>query len=201
MLLLSAPASPFGRKVKITARIKGLIDRIRVENVDTSRTDNHELRAKNPLQKIPVLVLDDGTELYDSRVICEYLDSLSSSPVVFPPHGRSRFDVLTRGALADGLMEAALLLVYENRFRTEDQRSPLWSERQQAKIDATLDAVEVSPPPLAGTPDYAQIALASALGYLDFRHEGRWRQGRPRLVAWLDDFAARVPAFAETSPR
>lgn len=200
MLLLSAPASPFGRKVKITARIKGLIDRITVENVDTSRTDNHELKARNPLQKIPVLVLDDGTDLYDSRVICEYLDALSPTPALFPPPGRERIDVLKRGAMADGIMEAALLLVYEKRFRTEDQRSRPWSDRQQAKIDAALNLLESQPPKLAGAPDYAQIALASALGYLDFRHEGRWRQGRPALVAWLDDFAARVPAFAETRP-
>ena len=139
MLLLSAPASPFGRKVKITAQIKGLMDRISVEAVDTSRTDNHDLKARNPLQKIPVLVLDDGTELYDSRVICEYLDSLVSAPSLFPQHGRERFDVLKRGAMADGVMEAALLLVYERRFRSEDQRSPLWVERQQSKIDAVLD--------------------------------------------------------------
>ncbi len=200
MLLLSAPASPFGRKVKITARIKGVFDQITVETIDTSRTDNHALRAKNPLQKIPVLILDDGTELYDSRVICEYLDSLSPSPAVFPPQGRARFDVLKRGALADGVMEAALLLVYEKRFRTEEQRSTLWSDRQQAKIDAALNVVETDPPKFPVTPDYSQIALASALGYLDFRHDGRWRDGRPALIAWLADFEARVPAFAETRP-
>lgn len=200
MLLLSAPASPFGRKVKMTAHIKGLIDHITVEMIDTSRTDNHHLRARNPLQKIPVLVLDDGGELFDSRVICEYLDSLKAEPAVFPPPGLPRFDVLKRGAMADGLMEAALLLVYEKRFRTEEQRSQLWVERQQAKIDATLDLVEPDPPTLSGSPDYAQIALAAALGYLDFRHDGRWRDGRPRLVSWLADFTDRVPAFAATSP-
>lgn len=200
MLLLSAPASPFGRKVKITARIKGLIDRISIETVDTSRTDNHALRAKNPLQKIPVLILDDGAELYDSRVICEYLDSLAPSPMLFPPSGRERFDVLKRGAMADGIMEAALLLVYEKRFRTEAQRSPVWSDRQQAKIDAALDLLEAQTPQLSVTPDYADVALASALGYLDFRHEGRWRQNRPALVRWLENFAARVAAFDETRP-
>lgn len=200
MLLYSAPASPFGRKVKMTARLKGLMDSITVETVDTSKPDNSALRAKNPLQKIPVLVAEDGTEYFDSRVICEYLDSLAPAPVLFPAAGVARFDVLRRGALADGIMEAALLLVYEKRFRTEEQRSELWTARQQSKIDAALDGLEQSPPVLRGAPDYAHLALAAALGYLDFRHDGRWRANRPKLLAWLEHFDANVPAFAETRP-
>mgnify|MGYP001394999778 CR=1 FL=1 len=200
MLLYSAPASPFGRKVKMTARLKGLMDHITVEAIDTSRPDNPALRSRNPLQKIPVLILEDGTEFYDSRVICEYLDSLAPSPPLFPATGRERFDVLCRGALADGIMEAALLLVYEKRFRTEEQRSEVWTARQQSKIDAALDGLELDPPSRREAPDYAHVALAAALGYLDFRHEGRWRASRPKLLAWLERFDAEVPAFGETRP-
>lgn len=200
MLLYSAPASPFGRKVKMTARLKGLMDRITVETIDTSRPDNPALRSKNPLQKIPVLILEDGTEFYDSRVICEYLDSLAPAPPLFPASGAERFDVLRRGALADGIMEAALLLVYEKRFRTEEQRSEVWTARQQSKIDAALDGLELNPPDRRGEPDYAHLALAAALGYLDFRHEGRWRANRPKLLAWLERLDADVPAFGETRP-
>lgn len=200
MLLYSAPASPFGRKVKMTARLKGLMDRITVETIDTSRPDNPALRSRNPLQKIPVLILEDGTEFYDSRVICEYLDSLTPAPPLFPASGGERFDVLRRGALADGIMEAALLLVYEKRFRTEEQRSELWTARQQSKIDAALDGLELAPPDRRGEPDYAHLALAAALGYLDFRHDGRWRANRPKLLAWLERFDADVPAFGETRP-
>ena len=135
-----------------------------------------------------------------SRVLCEYLDSLSTAPPLLPPAGIDRATVLRGGALADGIMEAALLLVYEQRFRPADRRSDVWAARQQSKIDAALALLEAAPPAWSGNPDYAHVALAAALGYLDFRHEGRWRAAHPRLVAWLDRFAAEVPAFAATSP-
>lgn len=200
MLLLSAPASPFGRKVKMTAMLKGVADRLKVETVDTSQANNPALKARNPLQKIPVLVLADGTELFDSRVICEFLDSLSAAPVLFPAAGMARWHTLRMGALADGVMEAALLLVYEKRFRAEAERSPNWTARQRAKIDAALDVLEAAPPEWHTAPDYGAIGLAAALGYLDFRHEGAWRAGHPALVRWLDAFEAGVPAFAATRP-
>jgi hypothetical protein len=100
MKLLSSPASPYGRKVKITARVKGVFDRIKVEQADTSAPDNKPLKKENPLSKIPVLVLENGTQLYDSHVICEYLDSLKPSPRLFPTAGAERFNTLTLGALA-----------------------------------------------------------------------------------------------------
>lgn len=199
MKLLSAPPSPFGRKVKIVAKMKGVMGRITVETVDTMPTGDTPLNRENPLGKIPVLILDDGTQIYDSAVICEYLDSLKAAPPLFPT-GPQRFQTLTLGALADGIAEAALAMVYEKRFRPEDKWVASWIDRQQGKIDRALAHLEASPPTWATTPDYGHITLACALGYLDFRHDGRWRENHPRLVGWLSRFAIDVPAFAETRP-
>jgi len=110
-------------------------------------------------------------------VICEYLDSLAPSPVLFPKSGPERWKTLVLGALADGILDAALLLVYEKRFRPEDKWHATWQQRQQAKIDRALDQLERSPPAWGQSPDYGHMTLACALGYLDFRHEGKWRAG------------------------
>ncbi len=200
MTLYSAPASPFGRRVKMTAILKGVMDGITVEGAATSRPDNDVLKRHNPLQKIPVLVLPDGVELYDSRVICDYLDSLAPEPRLIPPSGSDRYRVLRLGALADGIMEAALLIVYETRFRPQELRSAPWCQRQQSKIDAALAGLDAAPPAWRGRPDYGDVSLAAALGYLDLRHDGRWRSERPRLVDWLAAFDRDVPAFAATAP-
>lgn len=200
MKLLSSPLSPYGRKVKITARVKGVLDQIKIEQADTNAPDNRSLKKENPLAKIPVLILDNGTQLYDSHVICEYLDSLKPLPKLFPSAGAERFNTLTLGALGDGILDAALLLVYEKRFRPEDKWVASWMDRQQAKIDEALNHLEANPPLWGVAPDYGHITIACALGYLDFRHEGKWRPKHPKLVKWLDQFAAAVPAFAETKP-
>lgn len=200
MKLLSSPLSPYGRKVKMTALMKGVMNRITVEKADTNNPDNDALRSVNPLAKIPSLVLDDGTTLYDSHVICEYLDSLAPTPKLFPTAGAERFNALTLGALGDGILDAALLLVYEKRFRPEDKWVQGWVDRQQAKIDAALRHLEKNPPLWGKSPDYGHVTIAAALGYLDFRHEGKWRAKHPKLVKWLDQFAAAVPAFGETKP-
>lgn len=200
MKLLSSPASPFGRKVKIVAAMKGLTERIETHQVDTFQLVNETLRQENPLSKIPVLILADGTQVYDSRVICEYLDSLAAEPRLFPAAGVERIKMLTLAALGDGILEAALLLVYEKRYRPEDKWVESWMQRQQLKIDTALDWLEKAPPAWGATPDYAHITIACALGYLDFRHAGTWRARHPGLVTWLDRFAAAVPAFNETRP-
>ena len=200
MRLLSAPASPFGRKVQIVARLKGLMDQITVEPTDTRGPHNATLAAANPLSKIPALVLADGTVLYDSKVICEYLDTLSPSPVLFPHPGLARFTMLTRAALADGIMEAALLQVYERRFRPEAIWSPDWVARQQVKIDAGLADLEAHQSTWPATPDYSHIAVACALGYLDLRSGRGWRDTHPALSAWVDRFATTIPVFNETTP-
>lgn len=200
MKLLSSPMSPYGRKVKIALAMKGLKKEVEVVTVDTNIPNNPEIKP-NPLAKIPALVLNDGMSIYDSHVICEYLDGLAPSPVLFPKGGTERFRTLTLGALGDGILDAALLLVYEKRFRPEEKWHAPWQERQQGKIDGALDHLEQVPPAWSASPDYGHLTLACALGYLDFRHEGRWRAGRPKLVAWLDKFAAAVPAFEETRPK
>jgi len=201
MTLLSHPFSPYGRKVKIATDMKGLKDRIEVVQVDTNPLDNPEITRANPLGKIPALVIDGDTAIFDSHVICEYLDSLAPAPVLFPRSGVERVRTLTLGSLCDGILDAALLLVYEKRFRPEDKWHAPWQERQQLKIDRTLDFLERSPPAWEASPDYGHLTLACALGYLDFRHEGKWRAGHPGLVAWLDTFAGAVPAFEATTPR
>jgi glutathione S-transferase len=199
MILRSSPTSPFGRKIKIAAAILGLTDRITIDIADTlDPTDS--VRKQNPLGKIPTLILDSGTVLYDSRVIIEYLDMLAGGGKVIPASGEERFSVLTMQALADGLMDAAILQIYEIRFRDEAARSAKWVEHQSGKVTRALEALEAHPPHLSPVPNIGCITLACALGYLDFRFDGHWRHHHPRLVAWFDDFAARVPSFAATAP-
>ena len=198
MILRSTSASPFARKVRIAAAVLGLADDMEVIPADTSDPGD-DLRAQNPLGKIPTLVLDDGATIYDSAVILEYFDHLAGGGRLIPP-GADRFDVLTRAALADGVIDAAILRVYEQRWRDAATHSPRWLEHQSGKISRGLTALEAS----AGahdTVDVASIGLACALGYLDLRFAGAWRQERPKLVGWLDAFAAAVPAFEATRHR
>lgn len=195
LVLRSSPASPFGRKVKMAALELGLMDRIEIVAADT--TDPSEpLRQQNPLGKIPTLILDDGTTLFDSRVILDYLDHISGGRLI--PAGQERFLQLRLQALADGIADAALLQVYEGRFRPEEGRNPNWLSHQEGKVARGLAALEAAPPAFPDRPRIGEIALACALGYLDLRFAGKWRAAHPALVAWLDDFAARVPAFETT---
>jgi glutathione S-transferase len=200
MKFYSNPLSPYVRKVRITAAMKGVQNQLEVVAIDTNPPDNPAINRVNPLAKIPALVVD-GTALYDSPVICEYLDSLAPSPVLFPKSGLDRFKTLTLGGLGDGILDAALLLVYEKRFRPEDKWHAPWQQRQQAKIDLAVDSLERNPPRWSASPDYGHLTVACALGYLDFRHEGKWRPQHPKMVAWLDEFAKAVPAFEETRPK
>ena len=195
LVLRSSPASPFGRKIKIAAAVLGLTDRIEIVPADTTDPAD-SLRRQNPLGKIPALVLEDGRVLYDSRVIAEYLDHLAGGGLY--PAGEKRFDALVRQALADGIMDAAILQVYESRFRGPDKHEPKWVEHQAGKVVRALASVAAAPPSLADGIDIGHVALACALGYLDLRFGGAWRREHPALVAWLDDFAARVPAFEKT---
>lgn len=197
LVLRSAPASPFGRKVKIAAHVLGLIDRIEVVTTDTtSPTD--PIRTVNPLGKIPALELEDGTTLFDSRVIVEYLDWLAGGGRIIPAPSPVRFGALRLAALGDGLAEAALLQVYEGRFREEPMRSEKWLELQAGKVQRTLEALEAAPPSVKV--EVGEIAIASALGYLDLRFAGAWRESHPRLVEWLDAFRAATPAYDKTAP-
>lgn len=196
LVLRSSPPSPFGRKVKIAAATLGLSDRIEIVATDTMNPDD-PISSVNPLGKIPALEIEDGTVLFDSRVILDYLDHLSGGGKLIPAEPTARFAALRLQALADGLMDAALLQVYEARLRDADKRSELWLERQSAKVTRALAALEASPPAVDTT--IGSIATACALGYLDFRFAGNWRETHPKLVAWLDAFRAVVPAYDKTA--
>ena len=150
----------------------------------------------NPLGKIPVLVCDDGLVLQDSAVILEYLDHRAGGGRLVPRSGEARWRALADQALADGLLDAVVLQVYEVRFRPEAKREAFWVERQAGKMERALNAFERRRP--EGPRSVADVALACALGFLDLRMEGRWRAEHPQLVAWLDAFAADVPSFEET---
>lgn len=196
LVLRSSAASPFGRKVKLSASILGLTDRIQIVDADTLNPED-SIRQQNPLGKIPALILENGDVLYDSRVIVDYLDHLAGGGGIIP-NGAERYTALRDQALADGIMDAALLQVYEGRFRAEDRHEPKWVNHQADKVRRGLDHAEAHLSQPGQSLHIGQIALACALGYLDLRFGGRWRESYPRLVAWLADFESRVPAYAKT---
>jgi glutathione S-transferase len=117
---------------------------------------------------------------------------------IIPRDGAARFDALRLQALCDGIADASLLLVYEGRYRAADRHEEKWVSLQAGKVERGLTALEASPPAIDATPTVGQIALACVLGYGDLRFEGKWREDHPKLVAWLDRFAAQVPAFEQT---
>lgn len=197
MILRSAPPSPFGRKVQIAASVLGLSDRIAIVAADTNSASD-TLRAQNPLGKIPTLVIDDDSTLFDSRVILEYFDHLAGGGRIIPRDPDARFAALRLQALCDGILDASILQVYEGRYRPDTLRHQPWLDYQAGKVARALAALEAEPQPLDPVPHVGQIALACALGYQDLRFKGDWRAAHPRLVAWLDRFAAQVPAFAQT---
>lgn len=199
MKFYSNPLSPYVRKVRIVAAVKGVASQLEEIKIDTNPADNPAINTVNPLAKIPALVVD-GTALYDSPVVCEYLDTLAPAPALFPKSGMERFRTLTLGALGDGILDSALLMVYEKRFRPENMWFGPWLERQQGKVDLALASLERNPPTWGAHPDYGHITVACGLGYLDFRHEGKWRARHPKMVAWLDRFSKAVPAFEATKP-
>ena len=197
MILRSSPASPFGRKVRIAISLLGLADKIEVRETDLNDPAD-SIRVQNPLGKVPALIVDDGTVYYDSRVILEYLDHLAGGGRIIPREPKARFAALRLQALCDGICDASLLQIYEDRYRPAEKRVQSWVDRQAEKVARGLAALEAAPPKLDPVPDVGQIALACVLGYRDLRFGGSWRKDHPRLVAWLDKFTAQVPAFAQT---
>ena len=197
MILRSTPPSPFGRKVRLSASVLDLSGDIKVEPADPNDA-NDSIRQQNALGKIPTLVLEDGTTLFDSRVIVEYLDHRAGGGKIIPQESKARFAALRLQALADGMTDAQILLVYEGRFRPPEHHVKKWTDYQADKIKRGLTALEADPPALDPLPNVGQIALACFLGHRDLRFAGDWRAAHPKLVAWLDRFAAKVPAFAET---
>ena len=156
--------------------------------------------ALNPLGKIPALERGDGPAIYDSRVICQYLDTQAGGQLY--PQAPRLWDTLTLEATADGILDAAILMVYETRIRPEAKRFDAWTAGQWAKIDRALDAVETRwISHLNGPLDMGQITMGCALGYLDFRHGERdWRATRPDLATWAAGFARRASMLATQPP-
>jgi glutathione S-transferase len=195
-VLRSTLTSPFGRKVRMAADVLSLSDRLIIEPADTlDETDT--LRKQNPLGKMPCLLLSDGTAIYDSGVIIELLQELAGDDQLIPARGFERYKALTLARLADGITEAALLMVYEGRFRNADTQSERWLGHQRSKITRALSAFEETPPETKRT-DIVSIGLSCALGYLDWRKPVDWRASFPRLVAWLAEFAKHEPAVERT---
>jgi glutathione S-transferase len=199
MILRTSNASPFGRKARLAAALLGLDKKIDVLPAN-GNDPNDPIRIENPLGKMPVLTLEDGTHLFDSPVILEYFDVLAGGGRIIPKETTPRFAALRLEALGDGIMDASVLLMAEQRFRAEDRREPKWVEHQTGKVTRSLVALEKAPPPISALPDVGQITLACTLGYLDFRFAGEWRKQYPKLVQWIDAFTAKVPAFAATKP-
>ena len=198
MRLLYSPTSPYVRKVVVCAAEMGLSDRI--ELVPSGPQNAAELRQDNPLGKVPALVTDTGEALYDSPVICEYLDSLHDGETLFPATGEARWRALRVQALGDGVLDAALLVVMEGRRPEESERSPGFVEFQKRKIGDALDALEGDAGELGAAFDIGAVTVGCALGYLDFRlGEDGWRTGRPGLAAWYEDIAKR-PSMAASTP-
>ncbi|MCM2563699.1 glutathione S-transferase [Lutimaribacter sp. EGI FJ00015] len=199
MKLISSPASPYARKARVLIHEAGLADQVQEVPVKTTpmATDS-SVAAANPLGKIPALLRDEGPAIYDSRVICRFLDTHASAGLY--PDSRI-WEVLTLEATADGILDSAISMVYERRFRPENMQSEDWVEAQWAKVSRSLDALgKIWISHLSGPLDMGQIALGCALGYLDFRHGDRgWRQGRGALDDWFAAFSER-PAMQATTP-
>ena len=195
-VLRSTLTSPFGRKVRMAIDVLGLSGRVTLVPADPlDATDT--LRQQNPLGKMPCLLLADGSTIYDSGVIIEFLQEVAASDRLLPARGPARFKALTLARLADGIMDASILVVYDSRFRPGEPPSERWLAHQRGKINRALAAFEAAPPDPAKT-DIVSIGLACALGYLDWRKPVEWRQAYPRLAAWLAAFAKHEPAFERT---
>ncbi len=197
--LLGAPASPFVRKVRVVLHETGQADQVEVLTVTTSPTEPAgEVTAAHALGKIPALIRPEGCTLYDSRVITRYLDARAGGHLYPPSH---IWETLTLEATGDGIMEAAVLMVYEGRCRPEDKQDHGWVDAQWGKIENALDALSARwMSHLAGPMDAGVISIGCALGYLDFRHpDGEWRKGCDALDDRLAVFAER-DAMKATRP-
>ena len=201
MKLYYSPTSPYVRKVMVLLHETGQLD-----DVDLAPTSGTPLdpvasyEASNPLTKVPALDRPDGRTLFDSRVICAYLDDRAAAGL-YPPDGK-RWDTLTLEALADGMLDAALLMTYETRLRPEDKRMEAWIDGQWAKVAQGCAALNRDwMEHLNGPLDMGQIAVGCALGYVDLRHGARgWRRDNAALANWFETFGARAAMVATRPP-
>lgn len=201
MTLHWSPRSPYVRKVMIALHEMGLQDRVKIVRTVAGGTTPHwELMKVNPVGKIPTLELEDGTAVYDSPVIIEYLDTLHDGPKLYPTAWPARLTALRRHALGQGMLDNALPLLGEG-FRPAEKQSEPHKELWRAKLRACVDALEQEADDLATTPfTVGHLTIGVALGYLDFRFDAmQWRNGHPKLAAWHASFNAR-PAVAANMP-
>jgi len=200
LTLLYSDTSPYVRKVDVLLREAGIRDQVtNIPGSGSPVSPNPQTISANPLGKVPALIRSDGPTLYDSRVICRYIDTIAGDR--FYPESRI-WDVLTLESTADGILDAALLMVYEDRLRPNEKQFQPFVEAQWTKIDRALNVLEdrwISH--LEGKVTMGQIAVACALGYLDLRHASRsWREKRPLLQAWFETFSKRPSMTATTPP-
>jgi len=201
MKLYANKASPFARKVRVLVRETGLAGRVEeAETVVSPIAANETLARDNPLVKIPALVTDSGETLFDSRVICEYLDTLHTGRKFFPASGPQRFTALRRQSLTDGILDAAVLCRYETAVRPEALRWKEWIEGQKRKIFGGLAVLEAETATWGDEFAIGQVGAACVLGYLDFRFaDWDWRGGHPQLKGWFERVSAR-PSVSATRP-
>lgn len=198
MKLLHSPTSPYARKVRIAIQEKGLSNRIAQETANPAGAEAETVRKANPLGKVPCLIRDDGTGLYDSPVICEYLDSLSPSPMLLPAHGDARWTVLRIQALADGIMDAAVSARMET-MRKDGEKSPGMISHWRSGIVRGLEQL-AHETHLSNGFDLAHISTAAALGYIYFRHADLAQSSMPKaLAAWWEKAQSR-PSVRDTAP-
>tara|TARA_B100001113_G_scaffold34191_1_gene24278 strand:+ start:166 stop:771 length:606 start_codon:yes stop_codon:yes gene_type:complete len=197
--LTFSPASPYVRKVILSAYRAGIQDEL--ELVEAGSESDSLLRSQNPLGKIPVLQKPDGDFLFDSRVIVEHISKLGGG--LIPENGSEKDLILTRSALAEGLTDASLLVVYSERYSGGETPSKLWLDLQLGKINRTLDFLETDiinwSNPVGF--DAANIALATALDYMSFRNVTNWRINRSKISQWFDVVSLKLPGFAKTAPK
>ena len=196
MKIAYSAASPYVRKVLACAIARGLNDKIERWKVGTT---DPALLPVNPLSKVPSLITDDGMSLYDSPVICEYLDSLGSAPKLFPAPGPARWKALTQQALGDGILDATQPRRREIALPQDEGRQS-YIALQQGKVVRSLDVLEKEADSLGELTTIGEIAIGCALGYLDFRYANEpWRPGHPKLAAWYDK-VVKLPPLAKTMP-
>ena len=200
MKLYYSPASPYARKVRVVAIDTKLDKKIEMVNVAlTPVAANADVDKHNPIGKIPALSVK-GMDLFDSPVICEYLDSQHKGRKLFPRKGRDRWVALRQQAMADGLLDAALLARYEGALRPEEKRWPEWSQGQTKKISGVLAQLEAEVKSLKGKLTIGTISIVCALGYLDLRFADMgWREKRPKLAKWFAQ-TSKLPSIKATVP-
>ena len=200
MKLYHSGTSPYVRKVMAILHLGNMTDRVElIAGSGNPLAPNPRTVGANPLGKVPCLVTDAGQALFDSRVICRYLDDLGGLGL-YPTDG-TLWGCLTREALADGIVDAGILAIYEGRLRPETIRFQPWVDGQLDKIRRAIAVLEGEAGLLVGPPRIDQIAIGAALGHVDFRFgDLGWRDAAPKLAAWYETFAA-TPAMAATAPK